>query len=267
MTIPNSILNHKNIELSGINLSSGILKTLKDIGKDAEIIIYDEEGDILISWLFTSKALKSSGSNITDVNLLYTSDDIAPETGIYNLVGGKSKKGLTLKLSHTGPFPAQASIKLYVGDRVEFKSGSKIYLYHYNKTTNKLETLPYSSKYKVDKEGYVTINLLHGGEFVVLSKAADNKTITSLVKQLKLSPNKTTLYVKDTKGNKAKTKQLKITLPLSLEIVENIKAKTSQDAIGGVSVTYRSGNSKIAKVSKSGKITAVKRELPIYTRS
>src|SRR5690606_32385081 len=118
---------------------------------------------------------------------------------------------------HKGLLPAQAAIRLFLGDHEDFKPGSKVYLYHYNEATNSLETLPYSSKYKIDKDGYVALNLLHGGTFAILPKAAEKEAITSLVKQLSVTPKKVTLY---TKGNKAKTSHLEPKLPLSLEIVE-----------------------------------------------
>lgn len=59
-----------------------------------------------------------------------------------------------------------------------------------------------------------------------------------------------------TGDNKNKTAQITVELPVTLELVEDLGDKTSNPARGGVTVTFRCANTKVATVDEYGLITA-----------
>ncbi len=129
------------------------------------------------------------------------------------------------------------------------KAGKRIYLYHHNSETGKLETLPYSSGYEADKDGYITVQILHCSDYVVLTKEADRKAIASLRNQISITPAKITL-------KKGKTAPIQVELPVTLELVHHLKDKVAGSAVGAVTVTHKSSNKKVATVDSNGKVTA-----------
>jgi hypothetical protein len=158
---------------------------------------------------------------------------------------------MIIDFSHHGDLPSQAKVMIYVD--MGFTTGQALYLYYFNSETGKLETLPYSLNYKVDKDGYVTLNLVHCSKYVFLSQKADNSMITSLLNQIHLSAEKTTLYLEKTKDSSV---AIDIILPSTLELVKDLKDETSGSAVGAVTASYQSSNKNIVVVSNKGKITA-----------
>lgn len=167
---------------------------------------------------------------------------------------GDNSIGLLVDFGYEGILPGQASVRIYVGNLSGVILGSKVYLYHVNPETGKLETLPYSWSYVVDKEGYIIFNVIHCSDYAVLYKEAASSEITSLKDQINVTPAKMTLY---TGVGNPSFSSIAIDLPATLELIGSLKYKTSQPAIGGVIVAYRSSNTKVVKVDKNGKISAV----------
>jgi hypothetical protein len=143
-------------------------------------------------------------------------------------------------------------VRIYVGD-MNIKAGEKVFLYYFNSDTGLLETLPFSSGYQIDEDGYVTINLLHCSDYVLLPMLIDNSIITSLRNQIKATTSKKTLYIG---GRTNGIAWLQVELPLTLELVNNLEDKTSSSAIGAVTVTFVSNNNKVATINRDGCITA-----------
>jgi hypothetical protein len=168
-----------------------------------------------------------------------------------------------ISFGHDGILPSQASVRIYVGDQENVKTGSKIYLYHYNYDTDKLEALPYASGYVVDKDGYITINIVHCSDYVVLSEEPVSNQITSLLDQITVKPIKKTIYLG---GNSSET-AIEVDLPSTLELVNSIEDNASQAAIGGVTIAYSSSNKKVATIDKAGKIKAVGEGKAVITTS
>jgi len=254
VTIPDALLNNDNPNRTDIHLDSNLLEELKKEGKDATILVKDETGRERYSWTFSGEELNSSDKELTDVNLSLSVTNLTDNDRIQlqgeNVDAGQ---GMVVNFGHEGVLPGQATVRIYVGDREGITAGEKIYLYHYNPDSGKLETLPYSSSYVVDKDGYITINLLHCSDYVILKEKADKNIITSLLNQIKVTPGKMTIYVGRTKGH---TTQVAIKLPITLEMVDSLEEKTSQSAAGWAMITYRAGNSKVVMIDKDGKITA-----------
>ncbi len=255
VVLSKDILNSDKLEQVNLNLSEELLKTVKENGIDVVIYVKDETGKEVYSWSFSSKALADSKHGVSDVNLTLTLGSVEGHNDLKKLLKTteQGEKGVVVRYNHEGILPSQASVRLYVGNLNNVENG-KVYIYHYNTTTNKLDSLPYSSNYFVDADGYVSMDLLHCSEYVILTKPANKKAVTSLLKQIKVKANKKTLYV----GAAGKsTAQLTAELPSTLELVNSFVDKTSSDAIGAVVISYKSSNNKVVKVDKKGKLTAV----------
>jgi hypothetical protein len=255
LTIPDSLSSDENVNISNIGLSQELLEAAKETGKDITVAVADGNGRELYSWTFEGSNLAGSENELMDVNLALTLHSIEDaELGeLLNENLGEEAKGMIISFGHEGNLPSQAIVRIYVGDQAEVKPGDRIYLYHCNPETGKLETLPYSSRYTVDKDGYITVDILHCSDYVVLPKEATANQITSLRNQIKVRADKTKLTVGDNKNNTAK---IIVQLPTTLELVENIKDKTSNPALGGVTVSFRSSDTKVVIVDEDGLITA-----------
>lgn len=258
--INGNILSHENIK-ANINMSAELLETAAKEKKDIKVVVRDETGMELYSWSFEGNELYNSMYELQDINLSLSIDKVNENTNIEDILNRKNNKnsdnpseGLVLKFDHEGVLPARAQVKVYVGNLLGdtgLKSNKKIYLYHFNTTTGKFETLPYSSKYKIDKDGYITMNLLHCSDYVIVNKAVDRSLLSSLRNQISVSVSEVTLYLK----GKSKT-HINIKLPVTLENVNSLKDTTSNKAVGAVTISYESTDPDVITVDDKGMITA-----------
>lgn len=260
LVLPNSISQNRAIAASRILLDTDVISAARDNETDIDITVMDEDGIERYSWSFSGSDLAASDREIDELDLSISlqkaedNEELSELLGTDSLAGSDSQKGLIINFGHYGDLPAQASVRMYVGD-MGYSQGEKLYLYYYNSETRKLDTLPYSSNYVVDSEGYITVKIIHSSEYVLLAKQARAGVITSLRNQISVTNKKITLDLGSRKNSRA---TIEINLPKTLEQVENLKMKTSGSAVGAVTITYKSGNSKVASVDSSGKITAKK---------
>ena len=246
-----------------VTLNLEVLQAIKESGKDLVISINDKEGRTEFSWTFDAKLLASTKQKLNDVNISLERIAVKDAEFLKEIISkGSLGEGVVVHLNHEGLLPAQAGVKVYVGDLVKTTGTTKVYLYSYNKETGKLETLPFNTKYVVDAEGYITLKVLYGSDYVILLDSAEAKYTTSLVKQIKAAPAMTTLSLTT---SKKKSTQIKLELPLSLEIVKKITDPASQSAMGRATVTYSSSDKSVATVDKNGKITAVGKGTTVIT--
>ena len=244
--LPDAAFHNPNTNLS---LEAWIFEIVKSLNKNLTVTIMDKDGRVRYSWHWNADDLAISKNKITDVNLFLAVNDVNGNIEIMKTVAvGKDIQGLVISFGHNGILPAGSNIRIYVGEQKGIKPGGKIFLYYFNHKTGKLESLPYST-YIMDKDGYISVDILHCSDYVLLPEKAASNQITSLRNQITIAPAKKTLYVG---GNTS----IKVGLPSTLELVNALKDRTSQTAVGGVVVSYRSSNKKVAIVNKDGKITA-----------
>ena len=254
--IPESIRSNKKVSVDPI-IDGELLEKVKELGKDITIKSIDENGNEQYSWTFLGNDLKNSSNSITDVNMSLKVQSLEESTYVEELLkkdtNNNKAEGLVINFSHEGTLPTQANVKIFVGNKDEVSPGSKIYFYHYNHTSNKLDVLPYSTEYYVDKNGFISVNILHCSDYIVLKQEAGRDIITNLEDQINITPSKKTLYFN---GDTGQSTKIVIKLPATLELVKSLKTKSSSTAIGTVAVSYKSSNKKVATVNSSGLITA-----------
>jgi len=254
LTLPNASSYDGN-RSPDITLDSEVLQAIKDSGKSLTISIKNHEGLIVYSWTLDSDELISSDKKIADVNLGLDRIALQDSEGLLELNSDNNLgEGVVIHFNQEGLLPSQAGIRVYVGDILETQSATKVFLYRYNKETGELETLPYSSEYVADSEGYININVVYGADYVVLLQRADSEDIRSLREQIEVASASNTLSLSSSKKNKT---MIKVELPPSLEIVDKLTDLASQSAIGGVTVSFTSSNEDVATVDENGVITAV----------
>ena len=235
-------------------LKEETLEALSFSGKDITVYVTDQEGKELYSWNFQHDLLAASKSKMADVDLTLKVSSMSTFDTKKQPNTGENGIGLLVDFGYEGILPSQANIRVFVGDLPGVIPDNRVYLYHVNPKTGKLETLPYSSNCQVDKDGYIKFDVIHCSDYAVLFQEAPSEAITSLKDQITVTPAKKLLYTGA--GNPSYT-QIAVKLPATLELVDSSDHKTSQPAIGSVTVTYHSGNNKVAKVNKEGKISAM----------
>ena len=235
-------------------LKSDAFDTLISSGKNLTVFFTDQKGKERYSWTFQHDLLAASKNEIKDVDLKLSVSGLNYSALSKQVQTGDERTEVVVNFGYEGILPSQAGVKVYVGDLPGVILGSKAYLYHVNPKTGKLETLPYSSNYTVDKDGYISFDIVHCSDFVILFEKAANSEISALLDQISVIPSKKTLY---TNSKSMSSASIGINLPATLEIVRSLKDNTTQPAIGGVTVTYHSANTKVAKVDKEGRISAI----------
>lgn len=250
--IPEKLLTSDNILIHSIPFSQDILSAMIKNKKDIAIEVVNDTGKVYYAWDIKATNLIRSKKKLTDINLLATVSSTETNSVINTLLKKNNyKKGLLIALSSNDILPSMVTVKVPISAIGNLQSGDKVYVYRYNKETNKLDTIVGGYSYKVDSDGYVSLEILSASDYVILPKKASSSIITSLLNQVKLS-KKYTLEAGD-------TKTLMVTLPITLEKVKDIKEETASSAIGQAVIQYKSSNKKIASVDKNtGKITAKK---------
>jgi len=261
----NGIKGTTKFNIGSVLLNKDTLQAIKKSGKKLLVTVNDKEGKVDYQWSFDGAVLKKSAVKLADVNLLIHAElanTFSKEADIKKLIlkdknnkDGKAAKGIVVSLPTEGLLPSTASIRIYVGKQDSKVSGMKanstVYLYRYNEETKKLDIIP-DNKYKVGKDGYITIYANHGADYVILPKKAAKGISTDLLSQITVASNKKTLSIGDSKKS---TGNIKEVLPPFLVKVSDLTKKTDK-GVKGVKIAYKSDNKKAVTVNASGKITA-----------
>ncbi len=178
IVIPSKLSNHDNIQFTSIIVPESVIEAAKLKNKDLIIKVQDEKGKAY-KWTFDSKDLQNSKAT-GDINLaleVYRTED---KEDIQKLIDKdtKNKSGKVISFFNAGEFPAKAKVKLHIGNESKTKAKT-VFLYRYNKKTNKLEELK-QSNYKVDRKGYLTLELTNASDYVVLEQKPVDKIVNKL---------------------------------------------------------------------------------------
>ncbi|WP_312492997.1 Ig-like domain-containing protein [Anaerosporobacter sp.] len=259
VTIPDSFIGNESIVMNDIAVSKQILMAAKENNKTITLAVNSQSQKLLYQWTIKTNDLTkalihdgiSFGTKVTGANTnpavkkVLTSDT-------------KNTSGVVVTIAPEKVLPVQVTSKVYIGEQAGVKPGKKVYVYYYNNTTKKLDTIPGGYSLVIDAEGYLSLPIIKGGDYVVLAKKADTKVITSLLNQVRITKSMTL--------KKGKTSTIIPVLPDWLEKVNTMTSPTKFSCVGAVTITYTSNNTSVVSIGKtSGKITAKKKGNAIIT--
>ena len=202
-------------------------------------IEFKKDGVVEYAWLFDSDNYNPK-TPLTKIELGLTTEK-ADELGF--------KQAMAINFVEKDQLPLEAKVKLNVKDN--FKANQKVYLYIYDEATGKLLCVP-NSTYRVDEDGYVTLNVIQGGRYIVTSKAAPSSEKVSVAAQVKVA--------KKASVKAGSKKTISVKLPATVVKVTDMSKfnKDKNHATYGATITYSVSDKSIATISKSGKLTAKK---------
>ncbi|SHK54338.1 Ig-like domain (group 2) [Anaerocolumna jejuensis DSM 15929] len=212
-------------------LPKEVLSTLK--GKDITLKLQMEG----YNWVLNG--LTITGDNLRDTDLSVTRrENVIPGETVKNTAGENSS--LQLQLIHNGEFGFGATLEMNLDKK---DKGLIANLFYYDPAS---KTLLLQGISKIDDNGNTAFAFRHASDYViVLSKKA---LIEDELGKITVTPEQKTLYAGGTTGKSA---AINLCLP---EVIKNAIENGSVES----KITYQSGNSKIAAVSDTGKITALK---------
>jgi hypothetical protein len=235
------------------NLAAEIQQLINESKKALIVRVVDGTGNELYQWTFDERT-KSNENKAEDVMISLQVVKLADYEKLNEALNQEKINGFMISFDQNSNLSTQAGVKIYVGNETEgFAPGHKIYVYHYNRQTGKLETLPYSSGYTIDENGYLTLKVIDASDYIVLSSPAPSTLVTSLRKQIRVSMRKGVISF-----DLAEKSNVIITLPVTLERVEDLQEDTNPSgAIGALTITYSSNNEKVAVIDDHGIVKAV----------
>jgi uncharacterized lipoprotein YddW (UPF0748 family) len=179
-----STLTKNNVELTSVVVPENILKAAKEANKDLYIRVQDENKNIAYTWRIGAKNLNISSLSDGKINVAIKMSTISDNADIQAVLkqDTNNKTGIVLSFSKEGKLPSSVKVNIYIGSKIN--KGKKVYLYGFNKETNKLEEL-LENQYAVNKNGYFTMNVNNDFDYVVLDKKPNNKIVTPLMEQVK----------------------------------------------------------------------------------
>lgn len=229
--IPDSIRTNDKIEIASVKLEQGLISQAVKAGTELEISVQRENGMELYAWSFDKGDLLAFSKKKIAINLSLQLDR------------SDRNDGLDLHFEQQGVLPSQSQIKIYVADMIQDQDQS-VYVYAYNTKTKKLEAIPDGAGQQIDKDGYLTLQVLKATEYVVLPEKAAGKDVVELKDQVQVTATKKTIYLNRT-GQTAGG-SINVVLP---DTIANTKE---------VAITYATSNQRIATVDAKGKITGKK---------
>lgn len=170
-------------------LSKEILEAAKKDKTSIIVSLEDTKGKELYSISLDGSSLNASKSLVTDLNLALqiapTKSKLREKDFIVKVIqkdkNNSVPKSVVLTFNHKEEFPVPAKVRIYALTDSYIKPSSKVYLYSYNHKIKKLEELPNNS-YKVGKDGYITLEVNKGSDYVLLPKKPSKDVMKALAK-------------------------------------------------------------------------------------
>lgn len=211
------------------SISGDIFKVLKE-NKLTATFVFDG-----YSWTVAGKDITGVTEDVVDLSLT-RSDSELPLKELKNLTG--TAAFIPLHLNQEGDFGFRAELTLSTEIANYGHIGN---LFYYNKTKKLFELL---SLGKVNEKGEITLDFTHASDYALVF--SDKAMLSEELGGMKVSPASKNLY---TGGTTGKTVQIKTVL------TDNI-VNAKESGLAKVVISYKSADTKIAAVSKSGLITA-----------
>lgn len=251
--MPIQYYGRNDIQISNIAFDNATLTRIKDSSKSVYIQYVGssystETGKTYYTnpiCTLTLKGKEFHSTANTNVALRVTSleKDYQIESAVNQYLKAEDRgNGIVVTLGQNGELNNFGTVTVDVGGSLGKESGDKVYVYGYNASTKKLEELPIT-KYTVDKNQNISLAVCTYSKYVILKEETDQK-VTTIASRSKVSKSLTM--------KKDNNKQLIITLTPDI----------SKD---DVKITYKSSNSKVAYVSKVGKVYGKKKGNAVIT--
>jgi hypothetical protein len=179
ITVPAAVANNTNANAAvSITAEQAVLQAAKDARKDVTLeVVNSETGKLAYSWTFKGADLASS-TTIKPVDLAMSIHTTAEVAAVGTAVTA-ANKGVVLSFSSSnGILPSNATIRMNVADK-GYKPAETLYFYYYNPATKALEPVGNTS-YTVDKDGYVSVNISHCSDYVLLPNQVRSITLDTL---------------------------------------------------------------------------------------
>ncbi|MBE5959884.1 MAG: hypothetical protein E7256_00620 [Lachnospiraceae bacterium] len=245
LVIPKDIAKNTSIQISDIVVSDTILLKAKQKGKEVVVQVKTENQAVQTDTLtllygisFDGAMLKVKDAKIQTVNAALVTNKIINCAFVSKTLTGilskdTAKNSLLLTFRQEGAFPQ--AVKLIVnGAYYGLKADSTLFGYAYEKEN---ETKPFLScsteKTVMDKNGFLTLTVNAGGQYVLLAEQQTDAVVSSLWDQVAVA-------VKDTMKKK-EVADIAVTLPKGAD---------------ETSVSYFSSKKSILTVNKNGKVYA-----------
>jgi len=202
VTVPSDVAKNTNENIAvTIDANKEILEAAKANLSDVTIRIKDVDTQQLkYSWTFKGADLAKSTAPMTDVNIAMCVR-LTTEVPKVNVLT-PTNTGLVLSFDHSGVLPSVAGVKFSALEK-GFQAGQTLYFYYYNPTTRQID--PLGSKYTVDADGNVTVQIYHCSDYVLLPNAARSLTLDTKIYNMAVN-HKYEIGVKltNTKGTSVK---------------------------------------------------------------
>ncbi len=204
-----------------------------------------------------AKQLAKISGNVEELNITIAVEkaadvsDASKKDTITNLVTkskGKTAKTCVVGIAENTNVTAGMNVKVPVKETAG--NSSQVYIYKYDKKSGKLVEVA-NSKQKVASDGTVSIAAKEGTDYVVSAKKLSGKNVETIKDGISVSVSK-----KSVKAGKA------VSAKVSLPETVSKKAKFGTEK---ATIAYKSSNSKVASVSKNGKIKAKKKGTVVIT--
>jgi hypothetical protein len=178
LTVPSGVAKDTNENIAvTIDANKEILEAAKANLSDVTIRIKDVDTQQLkYSWTFKGADLAKSTTPITDVNIAMCVRLTTEVPKVHVLT--PSNTGLVLSFDHSGVLPSVAGVKFSALEK-GFQAGQTLYFYYYNPTTRQID--PLGSKYTVDADGNITVQILHCSDYVLLPNAVRSLTLDTKI--------------------------------------------------------------------------------------
>lgn len=169
--LPN--FNEKTVEVAlreeDTNITQNVLSLIKENEKNVVLSKYNENGQIIYSWII-------DGTKIKDLNEFKTIINYSIDEAIIEKINDITNytDGFYINFEHSGILPEGTKIKIYVGDK--FKEGKLINTYFYNEKTNQLENIENNIEVK---DEYIEFEIKHCSTYFVTAANLNMSSITT----------------------------------------------------------------------------------------
>lgn len=166
VVIPKAAADNQAVEVAGAAIGKDVIQAARESGKNLEVTIKDEAGNLEAVWSLNGQAMKNVAGEPTDLSLgahaaALQSSDPAVAAVREAVTARGAENGLMLNITGTGTLLAPAKLTVPATGQTGFTPGTTVALYRYDEATKALTAVP-GGMYTVDGNGNVTVDIPAG---------------------------------------------------------------------------------------------------------